>query len=109
MTFGQADDLVYEFASYSIDAPGRSPQHWPEVCVSTLLMRSLRVGQCVLVCAPCRYTVSSEGHLVNFRSTIRSTNSFFLCVLQVLRQSSRTCKLFHTVEVTGSNPVAPTI
>jgi hypothetical protein len=36
-------------------------------------------------------------------STIRSTNLLFLYVLQVLRQS------FHTVEVTGSNPVAPTI
>jgi len=34
--------------------------------------------------------------LVNFRSTIRSTNSFFLCVLQVLRQSSRTCKLLYS-------------
>ena len=44
MTFGQADDLVYEFASYSIDAPGRPTQHRVEVCVSRPLMRSLRVG-----------------------------------------------------------------
>ena len=44
MTFGQADDLVYEFASYNIYAPGRPAQHWMEVCVSRLPMRSLRVG-----------------------------------------------------------------
>ena len=54
MTFGQADDLVYEFASYSIDAPGRPVQHWVEVCVSRLLMRSLRVGQAYAAFADCK-------------------------------------------------------
>jgi hypothetical protein len=63
MTFGQADDLVYEFASYSIDAPGRSPQHWPEVCVSTLLMRSLRVGQ-----HPATASVPPLGHITPISS-----------------------------------------
>ena len=40
MMFGQADDLVYEFASYSIDAPGHPAQHSVDMCVSRLLMRS---------------------------------------------------------------------
>ena len=44
MTPGQADDLVYEFASYSIDAPRHPAQHWVEVCLPRILMRSLRVG-----------------------------------------------------------------
>ena len=46
MTFGQADDLDYEFATNSIATPGRPTQHWVEVCLSRLLMRSLRVGKC---------------------------------------------------------------
>src|ERR1017187_111824 len=44
MTFGQADDLVYEFATNRIATPGRPTQRWAEVCLSRLLMRSLRVG-----------------------------------------------------------------
>src|SRR5208283_1333134 len=44
------------------------------------------------------------------QSTNRSTKCDVLYDLRVLRQPPRTCKsLFHTVEVTGSNPVAPTI
>jgi hypothetical protein len=44
-TFGQADDLVYEFATNRIATPGRPTQHWVEVCLSRFLIRSLRVGQ----------------------------------------------------------------
>src|ERR1019366_4815999 len=35
MTFGQADDLVYEFATNSIATPGRLTQHLVEVCIET--------------------------------------------------------------------------
>jgi hypothetical protein len=47
MTFGQADDLVYEFATNRIATPGSPTQHTGEVCVSRSLISSLRVGQCV--------------------------------------------------------------
>ena len=50
MTFGQADYLVYEFATNRIATPGRPTQRWAEVCLSRLLMRSLRVGQCSPIC-----------------------------------------------------------
>src|SRR5271165_6870016 len=50
------------------------------------------------------------------QSTNQSTNRDVLYDLRVLRQPPRTCKSLknltgsvHTVEVTGSNPVAPTI
>jgi hypothetical protein len=43
MTFGNADDLAYEFATYCIATPGRPTQHSLEVCIETLI-RSLRVG-----------------------------------------------------------------
>ena|ERR1035441_9151202 len=52
MTFGQADDLDYEFATNSIATPGRPTQHWVEVCLSRLLMRSLRVGFATGIPAP---------------------------------------------------------
>jgi hypothetical protein len=44
MAFSQADDLVYEFATNKSATPGRPTQHRAEVCLSKLLMRSLRVG-----------------------------------------------------------------
>jgi hypothetical protein len=53
MTFGQADDLVYEFATNRIATPGRPTQRWAEVCLSRLLMRSLRVGMATgILCPP---------------------------------------------------------
>jgi len=47
---GNADDLVYEFATHCIATPGRPTQYWEEVCVSRSLIRSLRVGLCSPIC-----------------------------------------------------------
>ena len=44
MTFGNADDLAYEFATYCIATPGRPTQHSLEVCIETLI-RSLREAE----------------------------------------------------------------
>ena len=61
MTFGNADDLAYEFATYCIATPGRPTQHSLEVCIETLI-RSLRV--------PCTSNVTS-GNASLSRFSIR--------------------------------------
>ena len=62
-------------------------------------------------------TIEAPGHLLAaflltfHRPTTQPTKCDVLCDQRVLRQFPQSCKLLliHTVEVTGSNPVAPTI
>lgn len=44
MTFGQADDLAYEFATNRVANPEPTNSTLGEVCLSRLLVRSIRAG-----------------------------------------------------------------